>query len=388
MKKSWTILGMMGILAALLLTSCGGSTINVSAAPGVVVNASSDAYYIANGYFVYSVPIGETQKYWHYPSEQDSTKVFYSSPAISQDGNLLVVGSWYPTSDQKFGLYGIDITSAKDQIVNEAWESPFLEATGRWIASPIICGEYIYAANTDQTIYVLDIEGKLVGSYNRESYASEFGMVPDQLNMGAYWAQPACDEENVYITNLNHVLFALKQGSTPSKAWSRFPDLEAAVVTSPFIHPETADIYIGNINGILFQIDASSGTILNKVQFDGGIWSKPVVVGENLYIATATGMVYKISKGLEILDSWYLESPVISTGVVYENSVYFMTRNGTPWRIDASGFHNPLDSTGIGGEFVSDLALAGNYMLAPIKGGTEWMFLFNFKTSQPSTFTP
>jgi hypothetical protein len=388
MKKTIVIAVLVILGLSFLITGCsGGISVNAwpSAAPG------KDVVYLASGNFIYRKPIkSDTEQYWVYPKTADSSKVFFSAPAISDDGNLIVAGSWYSTTGNKYGLYGITKSGT------DAWASPFLGATGRWIASPVICGDRIYAANMDQNIYVLDLEGNLLSTYGKVEYARDTDQDVNKVNMGSFWAQPVCDDSSVYISNLNHYLLAFKQGDVLKFEWRA--DLKAALVASPVILSD-GDLLLGNINGDLIIVKKETGGIVHQAELQGGIWSRATLTDDSIYVGTQSDLVYKLNQELVIdqASPYQLDGAITGSGVLVNNDgnvlpervgVYFGTDAGTIWKI---GFNNEMEQiqNGYGGKFYSDPLVINDTLVLPITGGgTNLMFLLNLVTNEPSPFAP
>lgn len=396
MKKLTWIIPLLIVAAALVLSSCS-SGVSVNTWPQAAT--LSDVAYLSNGSFVYAVSSKETSEIWRYPSAADNTRVFYSAPAVS--GNLLVVGSWYPTKvnkADKYGLYAIDTTS------KEVWSQPFLQASGKWIASPVICGDSIIAANTDQVIYVLDLKGNLTSSFTKDDYAKSGGKDAKLYSKSAFWSQPVCDAANqtVFVGSLNHTLYAfdLANGKISYK-WEK--SLDAALTAIPFIR-EDGKILIGNINGEFYLLNPENGSAEEKAALSGGIWARPVINNGNIFIGTQTGNVYKLSDTLQILSGpTPLDGAILSRGNVTENGVLFLTSLGSIWNIDFNGkltSDTPLKQLS-SGHFYSDAVMVSfkdvdsnnnvvdRYkLMAAISQGSELLYAYNPVTNASTTFVP
>jgi outer membrane protein assembly factor BamB len=396
MKKLIWIIPLLIVAAALFLTSCS-SGVSVNTWPGVA-NAK-DVAYLANGSYIYAVTSKETAESWRYPSAADSTRVFYSAPAVS--GDLIVVGSWYPTKVNKvdhYGLYAIDTTG------KEVWSQPFLQATGRWIASPVICGDTIFAVNADQTVYALDLKGNLISTFTKDDYSKSGEKNTKLYSKVAYWSQPVCDASNtnVFVGSLNHTLYAFSlKNSRLEMSWEQ--SLDAALTASPVVR-EDGKILIGNINGEFYLLNATNGSIINKAQLQGGIWAKPAIKDGNIYIGTQSGNAYKLSENLNILAGpIVLDGAILSKGNVTDSGVLFLTDAGSIWNIGFDGkltTDTPLKQLG-SGRFYSDAVLVSfkdvdsnnnvvdRYkLMAAITQGSELLYSYNPVTNASTAFTP
>lgn len=396
MKKLKWIIPLLVVTVALVLSSCSSGA-SVNTWPGVAT--AKDMAYLANGSFLYAVTSKETAESWRYPSAADNTRVFYSPPAVAD--NLIVIGSWYPTKVNKvdyYGLYALDGTG------KEIWSQPFLQATGRWIASPVICGDIIFAANTDQVIYALDFKGDVISTFTTADYVNNGGKNAKSYNKVAFWSQPVCDSSNqrIFLGNLNHYIYAFSlKNDRLVLEWEK--SLDASVTASPVIR-EDGKILIGNIDGEFYLLDAATGNEVNKVQLSGGIWAKPVIKDGNIYIGTQTGNVYKLSDSLNILAGpTPLDGAILSKGNITDSGVLFLTELGSIWNIGFDGKSTtdiPLKQLA-SGRFYSDAVMVSfkdvdennnvvdRYkLMAAITQGSELLFSYNPVTNASTAFTP
>ncbi len=105
-----------------------------------------DRAYLANGAYVYAVRLSDGAKAWQYPPIRAGTQLFYSNPVLTPDGQLLV------------GSAGRDneLISLDPATGTEKWAAPFV-ATDHWVATPLVVGDTVYAANNDGTLYALKL---------------------------------------------------------------------------------------------------------------------------------------------------------------------------------------------------------------------------------------
>ena len=111
------------LLGAILLSGCAGGGVRGSSWPGLA--ADNTAAYLADGPFIYAINLQDGRKLWQYPGSRNSKLSFYSTPAVTQDG-LVIVGS----SGSDHSLIALDPTD-----VNPATNAP-VEAW-RWSRRPV-----------------------------------------------------------------------------------------------------------------------------------------------------------------------------------------------------------------------------------------------------------
>ncbi len=105
-------------------------------------------------------------------------------PVLTTDGQVLV-GS----AGRDYELTSLDTTTGQQK-----WAAPFV-ATDRWVAAPLVVGDAVYAANNDGTLYVLKLAtGEKVWSLH----------ISKEL-----WGAPVTDGKLVFVTSLDHFLYAV-----------------------------------------------------------------------------------------------------------------------------------------------------------------------------------
>ncbi len=141
----------------------------------------------------YAVNLKDGTELWRYPGSRNGKLTFYSTPAITPDG-LVIVGS-AGTDHSLIALNPADINPDTKAPV-EAWK--FSGAKDHWVAAPLVVNNKLFAVNSDGNLYVLDLQdGKSV----KEATVVKL--------KGRLWAQPTTDGERVYVTSLDHSVFAI-----------------------------------------------------------------------------------------------------------------------------------------------------------------------------------
>ncbi len=142
--------------------------------------------------------------------------------------DTLLVGSY------KNNLYTIDSSG-------EAVEF-FADAKNRWIATPLMTEDAIYAPNGNGTLYALDFDGSVIWEFVTEA---------------AIWATPVKDNGSLYVVSQDHIMYE-REARSGDVVWSL--DLGASSVNSPALD-DNGILYIGTFNSELLAIDSKTGKI-------------------------------------------------------------------------------------------------------------------------------
>jgi len=207
MRKKFVFVIMI-LLGAFLLSACAGGPVHGSTWPGLATDGN--LVYLADGAFVYAITLGDGRELWRYPGERDNKLVFYANPAITPDG-LVIVGS-AGTDNSLIAIDPNDINPDTNSPF-EVWR--FTGAKDHWVAAPLVVNNKLFAANSDGNLYILDLQDDQSA---KDATVIKLG--------GRLWAQPTTDGERVYVTSLDHSVFAVN-AETYEVVWQE--DLKAAV---------------------------------------------------------------------------------------------------------------------------------------------------------------
>lgn len=310
MKFNRLVLFVLLALMAGVLSACGGAV--STAWPGVTVEG--DIAYLADGLFVYQVDLntgaeitrtvnGETKPV-RFPETSNNQVNFFAPPVLTPDGQL-IVGS----AGHSHNLYSIN---PETFTVNWVFE----DARDVYLGSVLVLNDRIYAPNGDSNLYVLDLKGNLLATFDMP----EHGL----------WSAPMTDGQTIYLTALDHYVYALDP-STLSVKWKT--KLDGAINASAAL---SADgwLYVGTLNKTLFALDASNGSIVWQRPLAGWLYSSPSLDGDTLYIGAVVGAtdgkVYAID-AVNGAQRWEYPtgSAVAGKILVLDGSVAFTTENGT-----------------------------------------------------------
>jgi outer membrane protein assembly factor BamB len=287
-------------LFALVLSACGSrSVMQASSWPGV--SLSDDTAYIAFGQFVYSVDLTNGQAQWTFPTEADRSTTFYAPPAVSPDGETLVVGSYNQT------VYGLNAQAPGS---TPLWT--FSEPEDRIIGAPLIVGERVFVPTATGRLFALSLED------GQPLWDSPF-----QADH-AIWSAPIVQEDRVYVGGLDHHVYSIAL-ETGRVNWST--DLGAAISDSPTL--TDGMLLSGNFAGTLTALDAKTGRVEWEFQAEDAIWGSPAVQDGVAYFGDVAGEAHaiEVETGDEL---WRIElsGPASASPVVLDERVYFVTEVG------------------------------------------------------------
>ena len=326
MKKRFTLI-LFVLLAALLLSSCSTSAASGGTSwPGLAADA--DNVYIADGTYVYAATLANGKQLWKFPEKSSSS--FFASPVLTEDGQLLV-GS----EGNDHALYSIDPKTGK-----EKWPGPFIDAKNRWVASPLVFNNTIYAPNADGNLYILSMDGKLIE-------AVDLG--------GALWSAPVTDGKYIYVTSLDHHFHAV---DITSHKVVQTVDLGGAIPGGPVVG--TNGLYVGSFTKKLEVVSNGDHRVLAEAP--NWIWGAPVLNGGTLYYADLDGNVYSFDLAGE-KQNWSvkLDGAIVASPLVIGDQIIVATEAGTVVLLDKDGKN--VWERAVGGKIYSNIVSSGELTL-------------------------
>jgi outer membrane protein assembly factor BamB len=275
------------LLGAFLLSACAGGPVHGATWPGL--STDGNLIYLADGPFLYAVSLGDGKQVWRYPAEPNNELVFYSTPAVTPDG-LVIIGS-AGTDHSLIALNPTDINPGTNTPF-EAWK--FTGAKDHWMAAPLVLENKLFAVNGDGNLYVLDLQD---GQSSKEATIVE-------LDAGRLWSQPTTDGERVYITSLDHHVIAVDAASyefDPATGnHQTVLDAENWVWSTPSLDGDS--LYFGDVAGNLYSYNTSTGDLnWPPVKPDAAIPASPLVREDYILLATESGSVFAVDREGKIL---------------------------------------------------------------------------------------
>jgi outer membrane protein assembly factor BamB len=333
MNPKHLLITILLLLLAGALSSCAGGATAASSWPGLFLN--EETAFIAYNTHVYAVNLTDGSEVWRFPQEPDNQITFYTEPALTTDGQL-IVGSYNNT------LYSIDPESGR---LN--WT--FTGVRNRFVASPLATERGIFAANADKNVYALDFEGNLRWTFGLDSES---------------WARPVSDPECtcLYVTSMDHTVYALDPES--GKLLWRSRDLGGAIVGTPALSEDGA-LYVGTFGSAMLALDSQDGEELWRFPTEGWVWSGPALSEDRLYFGDLNGYFYAVDArtGTQVwrIGSEQLDGPIAGSPVVEEEAIYFTTESGTIYAVDLEG--KILWSQPVGGKLYTPPATPDDIIL-------------------------
>ena len=330
------------LLGAVLLSACGGA---VRGTTWAGLAADDTTAYLADVSLVYGINLNDGREAWRFSDREDNKAQFYSNPVITPDG-LVVVGS----AGGEHILYALD---PRDLIADGDFRTPAVEWTfsgagGPWVAAPLVAGDTLFAPNGDGNLYVLDLtDGQ---SQKQPVQVVELG--------GRLWAQPATDGERVYITSLDHSVYAIDV-ETYAVAWRE--DVSAAIPGSPAIGPDGM-LYVGSLASQLERFDPETGAHNSILDAGNWIWSTPAFDGDTLYFGDLEGNFYSFNASTNTLN-WNIQpdGAITAATILQNDHLLLATESGNLYAIDKDG--STLWFEEVGGKIYTTPVVAGDYIL-------------------------
>lgn len=347
MKLTKKLIYLTIALVALLLTACTAQ-ISGGFPSGAVVN--QDTLYISSGVAVHAVKPDGSQ-IWRYPEKVDTAKTFFAAPAVS-NGQVIV-------GDYQNSVFSLDAATGV-----EKWS--FAEAKERYIASPVVVGEKILAANADGHVYALDQGGKLLWKFATKA---------------ALWATPAFDKDHIYVPSMDHFLYSVSIADG-TQTWAT--DLAGPMIAAPLL--KDGILYVGTLANKVSAVEASSGKELWSFVTQGNVWASPVINEGLVYVGDASSKVYAIN-AKDGTQTWQTDAPgpVIASPGVMTSGLAFVDETGDVFVV---GFQNDRAWTDkiTNGKLYSSPIVYGDKLVVPVYQGDNFLVTYDFTGRKGWTF--
>ncbi len=375
MRKKLLLLTLV-LLSAVLLSACGGA-IRGTTWPGLA--ADETTAYLADLPFVYGINLQDGKETWRFSDRNDNKAQFYAAPVLTPDG-LVIVGS----SAGEHILYALDPSDllADGDIKSPAVEWTFTGATGGWVASPLIVNDMLFAPNADGNLYVLDLND---GQSQKQALQTVLLVDPEDPDKkpGRLWAQPVTDGERVFVTSLDHSIFAVDL-ETYEIVWHK--DLGAAIPGSPAIGPD-GKLYVGSLASKLEQFDPATGQHGSVLDAEYWIWSTPTLDGNALFFGDLKGNFYSFDTTTGALN-WSVQpdGAITANAILQNDHLLLATESGNIYAIDKDG--KTLWFEEVGGKIYTTPVAAGDLILVAPLGAEFYLAALDSTGRQVWTFTP
>jgi len=306
-KTSLTILILLVAVLSISLSACTGrSSMTASGWPGITVDNNSA--YIAFNSQIIAVNIANGTERWRFPSEPDAKITFFATPALTNDGYLIVGG--YDNV-----VYRINKETGQGAPIFEG-------ADGRYIGGPIVTEDMIFVPSADNVLYGLNPNGQ-------EIWQFESGE--------PLWAKPSVDSkcECVYLSSMDHKVYAL-DAKSGGLIWSS-DDLSGAIVDSP-TKGEDNTLYVGTFNKEIVALDSRNGRELWRFATNDWVWASPALEGDTLYFGDLSGTFYAVNR-ITGVSKWQIQpgGAIVGTPLITEDALIFGTETGSLISVNKNG---------------------------------------------------
>jgi len=362
----------IAVFLTLFISSCarGGAA---NSWPGVSADVERGLVYLAFGQHVYGIDLVNGSEKWRFPQEGDNNINFFSAPSLTDDGQLIVGG------------YDNILYSLNPENGQPNWK--FDDALDKYIASPLVNGDKIYAPNSDSSMYTVDMGGQLMWSFYTEF---------------EQWATPLIDGDTLYLPSMDHSIYALDAGDG-DLLW-KSEDMGGALAGTPALSAE-GKLYAGTLVSEMVVVDASqNGKVSGSLPAEGWIWAGPALVDDVLYYGDMTGTLYAVETA-KITPKWtpyklggsssggFLDTlskeklGIAGTPLVAQDTVYFGSESGVFTALNADSGTKSWDKLFEGKLFPGPVG-AGETILVAQLGKDELLFALGYDGSQKWSFIP
>ncbi|MFC6954757.1 PQQ-binding-like beta-propeller repeat protein [Halorubellus litoreus] len=233
--------------------------------------------------YVYAIATSDGSERWN--AAVDSIDAH--SLAIADD-KLIVVESHDPfdTDSENAGA----VTALNRRTGAIQWQT---ETSDCILAAPTVVDDTVYVGCHDQTLYAIDVySGDIRWSYE---------------TLGDIFSPPAVADETVYVGGGKYV-YAIDAADGTRKWWFETNDHDLfdappASATRNAIAVTDGTAYVGSGDGLLYALDAQTGTVdwhfqpakVNTTSGVPAITSSPAVADGAVYFATAGDELYSVS---------------------------------------------------------------------------------------------
>ena len=358
MKTNRLLLFLALALLAVTLSACGG-TPTAATWPGLA--ASGEAAYLANGSIVYAVRLSDGQQLWTFPDKPSAKLIFYSSPVLTSDGQLLIGSSGADRS-----LFLVDAATGQSN-----WF--FSGAKDHWVASPLVVGDMVYAPNADGNLYIFDL-----------TIPGDEKLIETVKLSGKLWAQPVTDGNRLYITSLDHSIHTVDlkthEASVRTQLGGAIPGM-----------PALADgrLYIGSFDSAIVAINASDGSIAWTTPVKSWVWGGPVLDGGMLYFGDLDGNFYIVDAADgTIKDSFQPDGAILASPIVVNGNLIFVTESGVVYSLEVGGKIVSLETIADSKIYTAPVLAGDLILVAPFQSKTSLLVALDKDGKQVWSFFP
>lgn len=284
------------ILAALLLTACGG-TVASQSWPGL--STDGQVLYLANGAQVTAYDAQTQAQVWQYPAAEDVNAAlqFFAAPSVA--GEQIVFGDY----GRPGGFFNPNVTVSVYSRGSAEWTNSEI-ASDKIVASPLQVGNTVYVGTADNKVFALD------ASNGGEIWSFEAGH--------SIWGQPAYDDGKLYVASLDRSLHAL-DAATGEELWST--EFAGAIASQPVLNGDS--VFVAEFGSQVHALNLTNGEIRWSAPAENWVWGAPAYADGTVYYADIDGNVFAVDaqsgapKWQATTVGAVQTSPLVVDGLVY-----------------------------------------------------------------------
>lgn len=277
-RMQWLKYGLGLSLAALLLTGCSGAALPSTSWAGLTVDGGV-AYLAATNQIV-AIDTSNGAERWVFKSEVTQPGLFGSSThIIPVHAGPAVYGRWVFTGSDGQPRDEGRVRALDAGTGQPRWQFPpeGQPAMGNIFAGLLVQDDVLYLCAVDQ-VYALK------AATGEKLWSVSVG--------GRVWATPLLAGERLYVSTLNHKLFALDTSAQGKTVWT-FEQAQGALAGSPVLDGDT--LYVGSFDHRLYAIDAQTGRPRWNHITPGWVWDGLAVISDTVYVGDLSGYVQALS---------------------------------------------------------------------------------------------
>lgn len=300
-KKKYLFI-LLIVLFALTLGACTGRRVTTTGWSGITIK--EDIVYFSFGPQVYALDLNNGFQKWVYPEEEESGMDFYAAPVFADEENQLILASYNNT------IYSVDPDTGQKKWAFVVPKSKNDNEKSRFIASPLVTNQAIFAPSSDNNLYAIDFAGVPLWTF-------ETG---DPI-----WASPTWSEgcQCIYLASMDHFLYAVDPESG-SLLW-KSEDLGGPVVSQPTVS-DNGLILVSTFANEVIALDEKSHQVEWRYNTSDWAWASPVIDGDQVYASDLSGTFYALD--LNSGDPLWQTQPggsIVSAVLVQDDLIYIGT---------------------------------------------------------------
>jgi len=191
---------------------------------------------------------------------------------------------------------------------------------------------------------------------------------------GRLWSQPVTDGKRIFITSLDHSVFGVDLETY--EFWHQ--DLAGAIPSAPILGSDGM-LYVGTLAAQLEKFDPATGTHESVLALDAKklIWNTPASDSDTLYFGDLEGNFYSFNISTGKLNGTPVQpdGPITASPLVLGDNVLVATESGSIFEVDKEGRSKLWNQPG--GTIYTNPVLAGDLILVAPLGAKEYLYAYN-----------